>query len=157
MTSADAMGVASAALSRIQNISTEMVEFCLKVAILVSDLVFIVAAFFATWEWACGAACRCAQPLRVYAAGCVVICCFDALLEIARCLLEGSLDQLQAQCSNVSSNAVSDQGLLGEGLAPGEARAGRTLRRTMLSLPHSNPWNYVIQEKSSKQKRMADL
>merc|ERR1719356_2355122 len=141
MTSADAMGVATAALSRIQNISTEMVEFCLKVAILVSDLLFIAAAPFAKWEWACAdGACRCAQPLRVYAAGCVVICCFDTLLEIARCLLEGSLDQLQAQCSNVSSNAVSDQGLLGEGLAPGEARAGRTLRRTMLSLPHSNPW-----------------
>ncbi|CAK0813574.1 unnamed protein product, partial [Prorocentrum cordatum] len=121
MTFADAMGVASAALSRIQNISTEMVEFCLKVAILVSDLVFIAAAFPAKWEWACDSACRCAQPLRLYAAGCVVICCFDTLLELARCLLEGSLDQLQAQCSNVTSHAVSDQGLLGEGLAPGAA------------------------------------
>lgn len=159
-----AWDTASAAISQLQNISVEMIEFSQRVAILVSDLVIIVAAFFVPWEeWTCDD-CKCGQPLRAYGIGCVVICFFDCFLEVARCLLEGSLDQLQAECSNLSANSpVSDRGLLGEDtLSPGKLGdssgcSGARRQTAVLSPLRANPWNYIVQEKSSKQRRMTDL
>jgi len=135
------------------NFAAVSVDTMQRLAVLVANIVLIFLAFGAIWA---DRGSFCGEALHLYSGVCVFLLSLDTLFELIRCSKENRLDRLQSHSwatgQGGTSNLLSCDDSVGQVRLPPVVAGSRRSEHSAAS-----PWQLVGQEKSSVQRRLADL